>query len=64
MRICNDPGRGASRLQRRGRVIADGRQIVVPVAHCSEIVGSQITVEPAHPLRGRERVNGIYRIVG
>ncbi len=57
MRVCVTDNIGA-------RVIADGRQTIVPVSHCGEIVGSKITVEPADTLGGKRRVAGVYGIVG
>jgi hypothetical protein len=64
VRVCVTQSEAQAYLNVAARVIADGRQIVVPAAHCGEIVGSQITVEPATPLGGQERVTGVYRIVG
>jgi hypothetical protein len=46
------------------RIIADGTQIVVPVAHCNEITGKHIVAEPAAPLGGEKRVGGTYSFVG
>ena len=57
MRVCVTDNIGA-------RVITDGHQTIVPVAHCGEIVGSQITLEPADTLGGDRRVAGIYGVVG
>jgi hypothetical protein len=64
VRVCVTQSESQAYLNVAARVIADGRQIVVPAAHCGEIVGSQIAVEPAAPLGGQERVTGVYRIVG
>jgi hypothetical protein len=64
VRVCVTSGEAEAFNNVGARVIADGRQIVVPVAHCGEVVGSQIVVEPAGPLGGQRRVNGVYRVVG
>ena len=64
MRVCVTSHQTPASLNIGARVVADGRQIVVPVAHCGEIVGARITVEPAGTLGGKRRVKGIYSIVG
>jgi hypothetical protein len=64
VRVCVTSGTTPASNNVGARVIAEDTQIVVPVAHCGEIVGARITVEPAGTLGGKRRVKGIYSIVG
>ena len=64
VRVCVINGTTPASLNVGARVVADDRQIVVPVAHCGEIQGKRITVEPARALGGGKRVKGLYSIVG
>jgi len=64
VRVCVTSGTTPASNNVGARVIAEDAQIVVPVGHCGEIVGAQITVEPAGPLGGKRRVKGVYSVAG
>lgn len=64
VRVCVTSGTTPASLNVGARVVADDRQIVVPVAHCGEIAGKLIAVEPARALGGGRRVKGVYSVVG
>ena len=63
-RVCVTSGTTPASLNVGARVVADDRQIVVPVAHCGEIEGARITILPADSLGGWKRVKGVYRVIG
>ena len=64
VRVCVTSGTTPASLNVGARVVADDREIVVPVAHCGEIKGTRIAVEPARALGGGRRVKGVYSVVG
>lgn len=45
-------------------MITENGETVVPVGHCREVEAARITVTPARDIGGRERVKGLYDIVG
>lgn len=46
------------------RMITENGETVVPVGRCREVEAARITVTPARDMGGRERVKGLYDIVG
>jgi hypothetical protein len=64
VRVCVTNGTTPASLNIGARVIADDSEIVVPAAHCGEVVGARIRVEPAGALGGNRSVTGVYSIVG
>ena len=64
VRVCVTSGTTPASLNVGARVVADDRQIVVPVAHCGEIEGTRISILPADSLGGKRRVKGVYSFVG
>jgi len=46
------------------RVITEAGETVVPVGRCREIEAARITVTPARDMGSKERVKGLYNVVG
>lgn len=64
VRLCVNSGTTPASQNVGARDVAEGGQTVVPVGRCRVIEGASITVMPASPLGGRQRVKGLYEIVG
>jgi len=60
VRVCLRPGNTIV----PARVITETGETVVPVGHCREIEAARITVTPARDMGSKERVKGLYNVVG
>jgi len=60
VRLCVNPGN----TNVAARVITESGETVVPLGRCREIEAARITVTPARDMGSKERVKGLYNIVG